>query len=471
MSALNCSQALAIGHVPMHLQGFECIQVWNGSPRCFVSCEQPGSSVMYELHIFKVLASLGCWTTKFCFCSYGSAFNKPSKWLHNKPWCLTLEGKCSCAYKGAHFTVQGTFTRDASRMFDSRCKPNALTVYGRQPTPGEAVSKFSASYPRPLCKVMAAGSQTAHARGLRPVVGPEPSAQCSPADGVEHMRPWHEDPEWVEDICESLEFKEVFRYRFRKTGHINCLECRVYKSWLKHAAKTYFRSRLICLLDSRVTMGAAAKGRSSSYSLSRILKSSLGYVLRSGLYPGALHCRSKWNRADGPSRGSEAPGPSRPIPSWFVELQRGNFKQFDQCLTVASWTRPVGRWIRLLLLCAGDIERNPGPWKEQGGSSGYVPRGHLDLLGGLSHATSERMKRCLNLFVDWAQSSLRLNIANILYSSEVANLALKGYGWELFRAGKPRYLLVYAITAIQHLRPEFRRSLAGAWQVDVKWQL
>ena len=50
----------------------------------FVSVEQPGSSVMFELHIFKVLVALGCVITKFPFCAYGSGFNKPSKWLHNK---------------------------------------------------------------------------------------------------------------------------------------------------------------------------------------------------------------------------------------------------------------------------------------------------------------------------------------------------------------------------------------------------
>ena len=59
----------------------------------------------------------------------------------------------------------------------------------------------------------------------------------------------------------------------------------------------------------------------------------------------------------------------------------------------------------------------------------------------------------------------------MLSSAEVANLALRGYGLSLFREGRPRYLLVYTITAIQQLRPDFRRHLAGAWQVDYKWQL
>lgn len=70
-------------------------------------------------------------------------------------------------------------------------------------------------------------------------------------------------------------------------------------------------------------MGAAAKGRSSSPALSRILRITLSYVLGGCLYPGTLHCRSQWNRADGPSRDRDVPGPSRPEPFWLQELRVG----------------------------------------------------------------------------------------------------------------------------------------------------
>lgn len=29
-------------------------------------------------------------------------------------------------------------------------------------------------------------------------------------------RPWYEDPEWVEELADSLHFREKLRYRFRK---------------------------------------------------------------------------------------------------------------------------------------------------------------------------------------------------------------------------------------------------------------
>ena len=265
---------------------------------------------MDNLHAFQVLLSLGCCITKFCFCSFGSTFQKPSKWLRNKPWYRALAGQCSCAYKNNHFTVQGTFTRGAIRVFESRCRPSSMAVYGKRPTPGEAVSSFSVAYPKPLCQVMAVGCAAAIRSGqfgsAKPELRSEPSSSEPEGDGESSLfdslagarRKWFESPDWIHDICESLHFRELFRYRFRKSGRINCLECRVFKSWVKHCAKSHPRCRLLGFLDSRVTIGATSKGRSSSKALSMILKSTLGYILGGCLYLGALHCRSEWNRAD-----------------------------------------------------------------------------------------------------------------------------------------------------------------------------
>ena len=418
---------------------------------------------MFLLDAFQTLRELGCVISKFCFCSYGSAFQKASKWIHNKPWYRQLEGKCSCKYKGQHFKVEGTFTRASIVLFEQRCQPSSMAVFGKAPKVGEAVSSFSAGIPLPLCQAMAVGSKDAHRaaeKGERWTIRSElQSNDCDLS-----LRAWHDDPEWVKDVRESLHFTELFRYRFKRSGQINWLECRVYKSWLKHCSKSHPDSRLVGILDSRVTMGAAAKGCSSSPALSRILRSSLSYVFGSGLYPGALHCRSAWNRADGPSRDGEAHPPSRPKPSWLEELERGRPRLFDCMVESARWTRPVGRWYRLLLLLAGDIEENPGPESK----SSYTPRGELNLLGGFAQATALRMQKYLAAFEKWCVQYPRLSLVQVLETAEAANLAL---GLHLFRQGAPRYWLVYAIRAVQELRPEFRFALSGAWQVDKKWQI
>ena len=138
-------------------------------------------------------------------------------------------------------------------------------------------------------------------------------------------------------------------------------------------------------------------------------------------------------------------------------------------LESARWTRPIGRWIRLLLLIAGDVERHPGPVPSA--QKNFTPRGELDLMGGFAQATSLRMRRCLELFGAWCSTVAGMSLEEVLKQADTTNLALRGYGLSLFREGKPRYLLVYAITAVQQVKPEFRRLLSGAWQVDHKWQI
>ena len=116
---------------------------------------------MFYLHCFQFLLRLGCVITRFPFCKFGSAFNKPSQWLHNKPWQRPIASSCDCPFKGRHFVIEGTFTHRSICEFDSRCRPNAVEVYGRVPRPGEACSSYSAMYPVSLCKQMAAGSLAA----------------------------------------------------------------------------------------------------------------------------------------------------------------------------------------------------------------------------------------------------------------------------------------------------------------------
>ena len=211
-----------------------CIALLQGA---FVSIEQPGSSVMFYMHAFKVLAMLGCVFSRFCFCSYGAAFKKPSKWLHNKPWLIELETKCQCNSPSDHFIIQGTFTRENVKEFEAKCRPSSIEVYGRSPSIGESVAAYSASYPIPLCRRMALGS-LAHKNGQSPVIPLSRKVQTLKELGISQhtpagddvsfapvWRPWHEDPDWIGELADCLHFSELLRYKFRKSGHINVLEC------------------------------------------------------------------------------------------------------------------------------------------------------------------------------------------------------------------------------------------------------
>ena len=439
----------------------------------FISVEQPRGSRLFLLHSFRTLVKLGCVISHFAFCAFGSACQKASKWLHNKPWLLPLECKCTCP-PGSHFVIQGTFTQDSLLDFKRKCKPSCMDVYGSEPALGSSVASFSAAYPLRLVDRMATGSLAASSGVIEAIparfkirslleVGEEVSSlpldlHSEPLFGD---KPWFENPEWHAELCQSLQFREVFKYKFKKPGHINVNEARTYKSWLKSLAKSNPDERSIGLLDSRVTIGAAAKGRSSSYSISRVLKGSSAYVIGGGLYPGLLHVYSGDNPSDDPTRDRPVRRASRAKPQWLLDLESGNVAAFDAVVASGRLEKIPARWMRLLLLLGGDIERNPGPGA----------RGPLDLKTGFAPATALRMEKCLQLFRAWCEAELDCKWTVLVEDLEALCLALRCYGLHCFESGLPRYQFVYAITAVQDQWPQTRALLGVAWQVDKKWQI
>jgi len=447
----------------------------------YFSVEQPGSSVMFRLDAFRRLISQGCVITSFCFCQFGSPFKKPSKWLHNKPWLLELECKCTCKSASEHFVIQGTFTSKSLPEFEKRCKPSSVEVYGRPPRLGEQVSSYSASYPKSLCRLMAAGSVQAR-EGPQPIIPLSAVIRSLEKVGVSVdfptsilsaeiiRRPFHEDPHWVGELSDSLHFRELLRFKFLKQGHINVLECRVHKTWLKHCARVHPNSRTVALLDSRVTLGATSKGRSSSRAICRVLQGSLGYILGGCLYPGGIHIASAKNRSDPPSRNRPVAPPSKESPAWLDDLRASRFDRFDRVLEASNYSGSAQLWLRLLLLLAGDIERNPGP-RQQGRRRGpNLSRGDLDLNVGFQPATSKRMSACLVAFNLWLQRELKISIDELAWDFTAAPLALRAYGLDLFKRGDPRYLFVYTITGFQDQYPHMKPHLNPVWQIDRKWQ-
>ena len=441
----------------------------------YISVEQPGSSRLFLLDLYKVLVLLGCVISKFAFCAHGSGFNKRSKWLHNKPWLLPLESTCRCPGPESHFRIEGTFTRESIKHFEGLCNPSCEAVYGCSPRPGERVSSFSAAYPRSLMQSMAAGSAAARRAANVPIpfskrlesfkiVGLDPDSSVPwPAEEEKFPdRPWHQDPEWISELCESLPFKEMFRYQFARPGHINVNEARTYKTWLKSMAKSYPDTRFVGILDSRVTLGAAAKGRSSSFAISRVLQGTLGYVIGGGLYPGGLHCYSHQNRADEPSRNKSVRGPTKDVPLWLTELAAGRVQMFDAVVASSRFEKLAARWLRFLLLLGGDIERHPGPQRQ--------PRGVFDLRVGFEAHTASTMDKCLAAFSAWVESHAKLKWDALTLDAQALATALRAYGIHCFESGLPRYMFVYSITAVQDQFPLVKNFSNIAWQVDKKWQ-
>ena len=409
-----CPSLLDLAAAPSLVRRLCFLLCLAASGGAFVSLALPFDCAWLRLHCFRALVSWGGVVTELCYCAFGSPCKTPSVFLHNKPWVLKLGGcvgLCSC--EAAHFAEAGRFTAASVVAFASRCHPCVESVFGRGPVVGESVSGFCRLCPLllPLASRFASGSSLA-ATG---VVVPMP---CSASLRTLHLgflgfspfplegeacpfvsRPFHDDPEWIGELADCLDFGEVLRYKFGAPGHINVLEARAYKTWLKWCAKRHPNSRLVGLIDSRVLLGSAAKGRSASPALCRVLRSALPYVLGCGLYPGGLHVYSAQNRSDGPSRGRPPAPACKAWPSWLQALVRGDTRPFDLVCASASVPRLLGRWLRLLLLLAGDVERNPGPFHDGG------PRGALDMAGGFAPSTRHKMDKALRAFGTYLQPS------------------------------------------------------------------
>lgn len=209
-----------------------------------------------------------------------------------------------------------------------------------------------------------------------------------------------------------------------------------------------------------MTIGATAKGRSSSYAISRVLQGSLGYILG-----GCLHCRSQDSRADEPSRDKDIRPPSKELPVWLTDMQNGDVKRFDLICAANRVPKLAARWLRFLLLLGGDIEPHPGPQEQT-----KAPRGPMNLCVGFAPATALRMQKCYDAFMAWLQNEFPGSALQLMSQGETAAFSLRAYGLHCFESGLPRYLFVSAIAAVQDRYPQFRQFMAPAWQVDKKWQ-
>ncbi|CAE7254443.1 unnamed protein product [Symbiodinium sp. CCMP2592] len=434
----------------------------------YFSVEQPLESRLFRFHCFRNLVGVGAVLSYVCTCDFGAPFKRSVALLHNKPWLVGLgrsPGVCHCPASSPHFSAVGFFCSASLQEFEARCTPSALAVFGESPAVGDSVELFCGRLPCALLFRAASGSALATQGYIAPVPaslfldtlrdlgfsGLGPDFLPFDCTGFE-PRPFHDDPEWIGELADCLEFVELLRYKFAAPGHINILECRAYKTWIKWCAKRHRGCRLLGLIDSPVLLGAAAKGRSASAAVCRVLRSTLPYVIGSSLYPGGLHVYSAKNRADGPSRGSRPLAPSKAWPSWLTSLVSGDTRPFDLVCAAAAVPRRLGRWVRLFLLLAGDVERNPGP-RHSG-----APRGSLDLEAGFAASTRHKMAKALSAFTTWLLAEFGLSLGAVTSSASTVALALRAFGLHLYAGGHPRYLLVYAITSIQDRFPEWIES-------------
>ena len=136
--------------------------------------------------------------------------------------------------------------------------------------------------------------------------------------------------EWVSELAQSLPFELDLSYKFRRRDHINVLEANVRLSLMKHLARSpaNFATRQLLGQDSRVNLGAFAKGRSSARRLNHVEAKAGAYELAADLQIGGLWVDSFRMPADAPTRGGGLvlPVPARP---WVAAFLAGDLAALD----------------------------------------------------------------------------------------------------------------------------------------------
>eukprot|EP00971_Amphidinium_carterae_P148930 2952700-Amphidinium_carterae.2 len=143
------------------------------------------------------------------------------------------------------------------------------------------------------------GRQKWHRVGLKfQGVGDDPTLPM-----FEVARPTLQDVP-LERALQTLQFKEICRYRFRENRHINYQKLIVWRTGIKHFSRDlkYHNCRLLSLLDSQVVCYSVRKGRSTSCGLNALLQSVVGTCLLSKIEVLPLWIASKANPADDPTR-------------------------------------------------------------------------------------------------------------------------------------------------------------------------
>ena len=122
----------------------------------------------------------------------------------------------------------------------------------------------------------------------------------------------HPAPAPLLDALEKHHWTASQSLRFTKAEHINILELEMLKQEIKDRANSNRgHARVVNLCDSRVVVGAFAKGRSSSRNLNHRLRSCVPWLLTSDLHLVNLWVPTDRNPADHPSRGKPIPKPNQ----------------------------------------------------------------------------------------------------------------------------------------------------------------
>lgn len=131
-------------------------------------------------------------------------------------------------------------------------------------------------------------------------------------DGVARGR--HVSHVWAAQPSECLVLTFVFQVPVRRRRHINLHEAAAYTALLQRPPRD---PKMAMGQDSKVTIGAAAHGRSGSPRLNAVLSAGVPYILGKNFHPSSYHVPTWSLRADEVSRYTQIREPRMGAPQWL----------------------------------------------------------------------------------------------------------------------------------------------------------
>ena len=186
---------------------------------------------------------------------------------------------------GSLFALSGAFGSASIDRLEAACDAGSSATFGRPPKIGEHGPTYLCRWPASCLQAVAA--RNASTLGLAPATAKTVSTVSQ---------------DWVDDLGYGLQFRKTLQYRFKHANHINVNEQLALGSLVKRAARVSPGSKIPVLVDSTNTVGANAKGRSSSAALNHCMRPLIPYLLGGDLYLGLLRIGTRCNPADDPSR-------------------------------------------------------------------------------------------------------------------------------------------------------------------------
>ncbi|CAK0802386.1 unnamed protein product, partial [Prorocentrum cordatum] len=175
---------------------------------------------------------------------------------------------------------------------------------------------------------------------------------------------------WLNDCVGFAPWQLHCHRLFRKPLHINLLEIDAACDAVDEQGLRFPDCKHNLLLDSRVSIGAISKGRSSSTAINKLLRRRAPLQLATGSYIGCHFAPTRLQPADVPSRtlrdparalarGAEAPPPA---PCWLASLEAGDASAFRAWAALPLQRRQQSRWAWLVArLWRGLLRLAPRP--------------------------------------------------------------------------------------------------------------